>query len=222
MSGDFAETRRALHGVADAILAGTAARRVGWARLRVEGAAIRTPLMPGSLRQIEMTARGLRAFRARESSGVPLGAGHTAGLRGTTDRRFRWAGTLAQTAAAAGLTAEPPANQVVGSGLSGSDPLRIDSRHAVTIMTWFGVGNSALTRLSRTTPPDAPGRDWLLADTFTLVLTADGVSYGVSAGDWSTPEPFAFVSRTTGQMQRQPASALRSRTSLLAFFRAHA
>jgi len=207
--------------VANVILAGTAEQRTGWPRLRVSGSVISTPLLPGGLRQVTMSARGLAVQRAREGSGVPLTGTRGSLLRGTTERRFRWGATVQQTASAMGLSGQPPVNQVVG-GVDPSEPLRINPRHAQVVMSWFTTGEEALTRLCRWHAPDAPGVDWLLADTFVLTYASGGVSYGVCPGDWETPEPFAFITRPTGERHRQSAAHLRSAKALLAYFRAHA
>lgn len=207
--------------MANVILAGTAERRTGWPRLRVSGPVISTPLLPGGLRQVTMSARGLAVQRAREGSGVPLTGTRGSALRGTTERRFRWGATVQQTASAMGLSGQPPTNQIVG-GLDPGEPLRINPRHAQALMAWFTSGEQALRRLSRWHPPDAPGVDWLLADSFVLTYASGGVSFGVCPGDWETAEPFAFITRPSGERLRQPAAQLRSVKALLAYFRDNA
>ena len=149
----LAATRRALHGVAELVLAGPQHRRTGEIRLRV---------LPGGFGTY--TEPDLRV------DGAALVAG---------DRRLPLAGTTgAALAAAAGVEVGAPADLYSdGSGVTPDDPIDVDPAAAARLALWFAAGEDALRRLA---PPEDP---ILWPEHFDLGVTVDEVNYGVSPGD---------------------------------------
>ena len=114
----LASTRRALHGVAELLLAGPQYRDHGTIRLRVT---------PGGFGGV------VSDVRVEGTDLVHAG------------RRQPLAGTARQVGAALGLDVGPPAGLYAdGSGVGVDDPLDIDAAAADSIASWFAMGDAAL------------------------------------------------------------------------------
>ncbi len=159
----FAETRRALHAVAELVLAGPQYRTSGTIRLRVCPGALTTIAEPN----LRLEATDL----VRGSQRLPL-SGATCG------------------ALAKALGVEPRGPDGLYSDGSGADPdelLQVDPAAARTIVEWFAAGDAAMRALHPASEPV------LWPEHFDLGITADDISYGVSAGDVHYAEPYAYV-----------------------------
>jgi hypothetical protein len=156
-------TRRALHGVAELVLAGPEYRASGTIRLRVISGGfgtIREPML-----RVEHTDL------VTLTGSVPI------------DGR-----SCAQLAAEANVEAGPPADLYHdGSGVSPNEKLALDRDAAHQIMTSLDIGDVALRRFA----PDAPAVLW--PEHFDVSATVDDVTYGVSPGDTYLGEPYAYV-----------------------------
>jgi hypothetical protein len=159
----LATTRRALHGVAELVLAGPQYRRSGTIRLRI------TPGGFGTVRE--------PALRVEEDI---LVAG---------DRRVPLAGgTYADLGAAVGVEAGAPADLYHdGSGVPLTEAVHLDLSQAGYLAATFALGDAALRALA---PPAEPV---LWPEHFDVSITLDEVNYGVSPGDGYLGEPYAYV-----------------------------
>jgi hypothetical protein len=192
-------TRRALHSVAELVLAGPQHRASGHIRLTVTPTGFRTFTQPD-----------LRV------DGVDLVA---AGQRLPIEGR-----TCAELAAAAGVRAgEPDGLYHDGSGADPEEVLHVDRDAAAWIERCWAAGAEALARLD---PGQEP---ILWPEHFDVGIQSDGIGYGVSPGDQHVDEPYAYVSPGTarnGEFWNAPFGAARpmrdldggSPDAVLAFF----
>lgn len=115
---ELVATRRALHGVAELVIAGPQHAADGDIRLRV---------VPGGF--------------AGMTSGVRVEGGDLAWDHGRT----ALSGTCEQLAAAAGLTARIPGGYAEGSGVAPDEELSFDTESLALLLSWFERGDAALT-----------------------------------------------------------------------------
>ncbi|GAA5018393.1 hypothetical protein [Kitasatospora paranensis] len=176
-------TRRALHAVAETVLAGPQYRASGTIRLRTYPGGFATTAEPF----LQVVGNELMA------------PGRRLPLTGTTS------GALA---AAVGVDPGPPAGLYGdGSGVGPDDPLDADPQAAQWIAHCLGLGDTALRRL----PGDDEPVLW--PEHFDIGRTLDAVNYGVSAGDGFQPEPYAYVgphTPRTGPFWNAPFGAART------------
>jgi len=180
-------TRRALHAVAELVLAGPQHRSSGHIRLTV-------------------TPTGFRTFADPDLrvDGVDLvGAGRRVPLSGRT---------CTELAATVGVRAGEPAGVYPDGG--GADPeqvLELDARAAWWFERCWAAGAQALARLA----PDEEPILW--PEHFDVGIQSGGVGYGVSPGDRYIAEPYAYVSPPeagTGEFWNQPFGAARTMREL--------
>jgi hypothetical protein len=189
----YTHTRRALHGVAELLMAGPQFRRAGTIRLcAVEGG-------------FATTAQPWAAVDGHRL----LVEGRTVGML--------WGTTYAELAAAAGLDAGAPdgvyatGSGMTGSGMALSDVIRVDPQHARVVAAAFDTAEKALRVFA---PSETPV---LWPEHFDLGIATDEVNYGVSAGDDHIAEPYAYVgpwSPRRGEFWNQPFGAARTMTEL--------
>jgi hypothetical protein len=195
---DLVPTRRALHGVAELLLAGPQYRASGTIRLLVTGTGFRTLKEP----DVRVDATDLLV----------------AGQRFPLDGR-----TVAELAAAAGIGAGAPEGLYHdGSGVGPDEPLHLDPAAAGYLAGCWAAGDEAL----RTLAPDEQPILW--PEHFDVGIRAHDTNYGVSPGDGYLAEPYAYVtppSPRQGQFWNAPFGAARpfselgGREGVLAFFR---
>src|SRR5262249_30823450 len=182
---DVATTRRALHGVAELVLAGPQYRRTGTIRLTViEGgfATIRQPTV--AVVGTELVAEGVRL-----------------GIAGRS---------CAELAEALGVTAGKPADLYQdGSGVPPDEILVADRTVAAQLAEYFARGDAALREFA----PEVPDRDRVLwPEHFDVGISADEINYGVSPGDDYSDEPYAYVGpwrQREGDFWNAPFGAIR-------------
>ncbi|MEY9947903.1 hypothetical protein [Kitasatospora sp. GAS1066B] len=190
-------TRRALHAVAELVLAGPQFRASGTIRLRASLGGFATRAEPhGQVVAAELVASGQRLFLERT--------------------------TCAALAAAVGVTAGAPAGLYQdGSGVGPEDVIEADPQAAHLIAQAFAVGDAALRRMFDGADPV------IWPEHFDLSVTVDAVDYGVSPGDGFQAEPYAYVgpqARQQGRFWNAPFGAaatireLGGVDRLLAFF----
>ena len=193
----LATTRRALHGVAELVLAGPQYRSSGTIRLAVT---------PGGF--------GTIAEPALRVEGTELVAG---------DRVIPMNGpTYGELGTAAGVVAGAPEGLYKGgSGMLLDDTIGVDAGAAEHLEQCFSRGQEALRRLA----PDLSPVMW--PEHFDLAITLDEINYGVSPGDDYLPEPYAYAGPwqpRLGDFWNAPFGAARTITELhdvdgvLAFF----
>lgn len=189
-------TRRALHGVAELVLAGPQYRRRGSIQLRV---------VPGGFATSEEPD-----LRLEGSELVVVG------------RRLPLSGrTCAELAEEAGVDVGAPGVYADGSDVTADERLEADADAARWIADCYAVGEEAMRRL-------APAEDPVLwPEHFDVGISLDEVNYGVSPGDSTHPEPYAYVGPwrlRTGDFWNAPFGAARPMRTLvsadaaLAFF----
>ncbi|MGF1428379.1 hypothetical protein [Kitasatospora sp. LaBMicrA B282] len=176
-------TRRALHAVAELVLAGPQYRAAGTIRLRACPGGFATCAEPW-LRVIgaELVAPG-QALSLESTTCTELGA--ALGL---------------EVGAPAGLYGDGP-------GVATVDAIEVDPGAASLLAHAFALGDAALRGLF----PDAEPVIW--PEHFDIGVTADDVNYGISPGDAFQPEPYAYVGPHTarqGEFWNAPFGAART------------
>jgi hypothetical protein len=178
----LAATRRALHGVAELVLAGPQYRGQGTIRLRARPGGFGTVTQP----DLRVVGDELVAGEVRLA------------LRGTT---------CAALGRAAGVPAGAPAGLYHdGSGVGLDEPVHVDRAAAAVLADCFTRGDEALRALL---PEQEPV---LWPEHFDLGASAGEVNYGVSPGDGYLPEPYAYVGPwhpRTGSFWNAPFGAAR-------------
>jgi hypothetical protein len=157
------ETRRALHGVAELVLAGPQYRLSGTIKLRA---------LPGG-------------FATIKDPPLLVNRDHLV----TVDGPLSLTGvTIHELAAAAGVRAGAPEDLYSGgSGVGLDELLLVDTTAARVIAKAFTDADEALRML---TPSVVPV---LWPEHFDLGVTLNQVNYGVSPGDAQLPEPYAYA-----------------------------
>ena len=171
-------TRRAVHGLAEHVLAAEQRRTNRSIKLAVTPTGLRTAKLPeGS----GFALRGATLYRESDGLAVPL------------------AGPIGAVAAAAGIEfglPEPsytPASQV-GPG----DPADVDPAALELLVEAWRYGDEALRRLAagHGDAGDAPAPALVpivWPEHLDVSITLDEVNYGVSPGDAQNPRPYAYV-----------------------------
>ncbi|GGG09659.1 hypothetical protein GCM10007304_24680 [Rhodococcoides trifolii] len=157
-------TRRALHAVAERLIAGPQYAQSGTIRLAVSP----------------------RGFGGVSSSTSVDGTDLV-----TSSGRTPISGSIASTAAAAGIRAVAPSLYEPTAELGDDDALELDPECATLIANWLEQGDRAL----RAFAPDETPVLW--PEHFDLAVSVGEVTFGVSPGDASSPRPYAYVSPWT-------------------------
>ena len=191
-------TRRALHCVAELVLAGPQYDTSGTIRLRV------TPGGFGTVKEPDVGVRGGRVVGPQGESGI--------------DGR-----TAAEIAAAVGVTARPLSDLYSGGpNVPADEVLHASDEEAAVLADVLAVGNEALSAFA----PEHEAVIW--PEHFDIGLSVDEVNYGVSPGDDFSPTPYAYVgpwSVPQGEFWNAPFGAYRGVSDettveqLLSFFR---
>jgi hypothetical protein len=132
-------------------------------------------------------------------------------------------GTYADVAGAVGVTARRLGDVYDdGPDVQPGDSIELDPGDLATLLEAFAIGDAALRAL-------APGEEPVLwPEHFDVGIAVDEVNYGLSAGDATIAEPYAYVGPWTprrGEFWNQPFGAARTVAELggadevLAFFR---
>jgi hypothetical protein len=154
-----------------------------------------------TLHQLRGIAENLIAGPQFRATGTVRLAVRPAGFSGTTlpvevqgsdlvwpEGRVLLAGTIAEIAHAAGLTAGPPEGSYeIVDPLNPNAPLGIDPGVAADVYRSLYAGGQALVEF---TPDQHPV---LWPEHFDVSVTADEVNYGVSPGDGFHAGPYAYV-----------------------------
>src|SRR5437899_660001 len=206
----LASMRRTLHGVAECILAGHQYRMTGSIRLRVTEGGFATHAMPA--------APGLLAVA--DSCLIVRD--------GLEVQKLSLSGTFGEVAHQAGVEFGPPEGVYgQGSGCQPDETLTVDNDSFETIVAAFARGDRALRALAAKVSPEESGEPVLWPEHFDLGISLDEVNYGVSPGDATIPEPYAYVgpwTQRSGPFWDQPFGAARlisemtDHTALLRFF----
>ncbi|GAY13121.1 hypothetical protein [Pseudonocardia sp. N23] len=188
MGSPLTTTRRSLHGIAELLLAGPQYRSSGTVRLQVTS---------GGFGQVAGPLRVQGADLVWEDDHHPLA--------GTIRDLAVWAGV--EPGAPDGLYSD-------GSDVDLDETLGVDPSEADVLQGWFALGDAALRVLG-----DAAdvGEPVLWPEHFDLAVTVDRVNYGVSPGDASLPEPYAYVGpwdRRESEFWNAPFGAFRTAVEL--------
>jgi hypothetical protein len=175
-------TRRALHGIAEQLLAGPQYRRSGTIRLRVSLGSINTVAAP----EVQLTASQI------------VGPAGPTSLDGST---------CTALAAAVGVDVGAPHGVYTDtSGVEPDETLAVDGHAAAELLEALWRGDQALRRLA---PGETPV---LWPEHFDVGITVAEVNYGVSPGDGYLDEPYAYVgphTPRTGAFCNAPFGAAR-------------
>jgi hypothetical protein len=193
----LAGTRAALHGAAELLLAGPQYRAHGTIRLRVAPGGFATVREPELRIDVDTLVAGGRRIVLADT-------------------------TYGQAAATAGIEAGAPVGVYrEGSGATPDDPVDVDPALAAQLADCFGLGDRALRRFAADQTPV------LWPEHFDVGITVDEVNYGVSLGDATIDEPYAYVGPwqpRTGEFWNVPFGAARplrefdSEEAVAAFF----
>lgn len=182
----FGSTRRALHGLAELVLAGPQYAETRTIRLRV------TPRGFGTVTTPDLRVEGLELVSP--STRIPL------------------TGTFRSLASAVGVEARSLREVYdAGPGVGPDDPVVVDADAVAVIVRSLGNGDAALRNFA----PDQEPVLW--PEHFDLAVTVDEVNYGVSLGDATIPEPYAYVGPWVpreGAFWNAPFGAARALTEL--------
>jgi hypothetical protein len=161
---ELAPARRALHGVAELVLAGPQYRATGKLRLAV---------VPGGFATILTPSLRVDGGQVAGAEGVSVAIG------GRTPRAL---------GAALGVAAGRPQGAYDGgSGVDPDETLALDAGQAGVILGALALGHEALLAF-------APGETPVLwPEHFDVAIRVDEVNYGVSPGDGFSAEPYAYV-----------------------------
>jgi len=185
----IATTRRSWHAVAELVLAGPQYRRSGTIRLRIVAGGFATVSEPA----LQVVGGDL----VHATGSVPI-AGQTA----------------RQLATAAGVdvgTAQDVYHE--GSGVGPDDVLELDPTVAQRLGEAFALGDAAL----RAFAPEQSPVLWPEHFDLGISVEAERVNYGVSPGDGSSDEPYAYVGPwepSQGGFWNQPFGAARPLSEL--------
>ena len=194
---ELSTTRRALHAVAELLIAGPQYEAVGDIRLAVR---------PG----------GFGGWNASDPSAV-------SGTELITPAgRFSLGGSVTDLARRAGITPRPLRDVYTGGPeFSIDDSTDVTASAAEILLQAFADGDTALRKLE---PGQLPV---LWPEHFDIGITVDEVNYGVSPGDGAIGEPYAYVGPwqvPVGTFWNQsfgaarPLSRLASAAAILEFF----
>ena len=204
----YTQTRVSLHGVAELLLAGPQRRANRSIKLVVTDDGFATGPLPRP--PSRLAVRGTDLVVGDDWLVLPL---H---------------GTFADLAANAGVACAPPADAYPpASGCKGSDRLHIDHTAAAELLRALKIGDTACRAMAAAHAPTNPPEPVLWPEHFDVGITLDEVNYGVSPGDDSIPEAYAYVGPHTarkGKFWNQPFGAARPMTdfadadAVVAFF----
>jgi succinate dehydrogenase / fumarate reductase iron-sulfur subunit len=189
----YTQTRISLHGVAELLLAGAQRRANRSIKLVVTDDGFATGPLPRP--PWRLAVRGTDLVVGDDWLVLPL---H---------------GTFADLAANAGVGCAPPVDAYPpASGCKGSDRLHIDHAAAADLLRALKIGDTACRAMAAAHAPTDPPEPVLWPEHFDVGITLDAVNYGVSPGDDSIPEPYAYVGPHTarkGKFWNQPFGAAR-------------
>ncbi|MCU1455307.1 MAG: hypothetical protein JWN46_3453 [Acidimicrobiales bacterium] len=176
-SDPLAPTRRALHSVAEHVLAADLHRWNGRIGLRVTPGGFGTPLVD--------TPAGPRRSRV-EGTDLVLEVGD--------DVRREPLTTLGAAADLLDVALGAPAGLYEPTTPADPDAsIALDAEVVRRIAEWFGLVDHALRVFAAGVPEDEPSEIQLWPEHFDLALTASEVNYGGSPGDEEHLEPYLYV-----------------------------
>ncbi|CAJ62218.1 hypothetical protein FRAAL3575 [Frankia alni ACN14a] len=172
----LARTRRALHAVAEHVLAAARYRATGRIGLAVTPGGFATPAFGPAGRTVavagtDLVVRDGDAETARSPLTTLREAAHLAGVE----------------------PGGPAAVYRLATPCHPDEPLDIDPDAARLLADWFALGAAALRRWSVEIAADAPSPPTLWPEHFDLAIRAGQINYGLSPGDEAFAAPYAYV-----------------------------
>jgi hypothetical protein len=207
----LAATRRALHAVAEGLLAAPQYRATGTIRLAAR---------PGGFTS---------THRYEDVQLVAVEGTDLLVVRGGVELRLRLSGTCGELAAAAGLPLGGLEDLYAGSlRPAPSTRVEVDADAAAILAAGWSLGDRALRMFAGevATVPPAPV---IWPEHFDVSISLDGVNYGVSPCDGTVPVPYAYVAPATPPTGRfwnqafgaaRPLAYLPDQAEVSEFFRA--
>jgi hypothetical protein len=190
---NLATTRRSLHGVAEAIVAGPQYRATGTLRLRQHPGGFGTVVAHSGFSLVAVVGTDLVVTRTTgDSTRLPL------------------AGTLGELAESAGLAFGGLQDAYRdGSHPRPDQPIEVDADAAAVLADAWARGAAALRTFADGIA--GPQQPVLWPEHFDIGLNLDTVNYGVSPGDETSAEPYAYVGPPAplrGAFWNQPFGAI--------------
>jgi hypothetical protein len=199
----YTETRKALHAVAEHVLAPALHAATGRIGLRATPGGFGTPSFPvaGTERQVRI-------------DGTDIVVDHGASTRRAPLRTLRQAATIVSIDPGAPESVYPPT-----TALDPDAPLAIDPSAAAAIHDWFQLSAEALEQFRRAHEPLRPTTAQLWPEHFDLAIRMGDVNYGGSPGDDEHGSGYAYVGPTgldglDDEFWNEPFGASRDRTDL--------
>jgi hypothetical protein len=175
-NADLVRTRKALHRVAEHVLAAARKRATGQITLEPGPGGFRTPpLDDGRILAVEGAELVVHPGDGRDPRRAPITTVRAGAELAGTEPGFPW-------------TKHPPETPY-----EPDVPLEVDPAAARLLADWFALGAEALARLSAEAADDDPSPAQIFPEHFDLGVTADDVNYGVSPGDDEHPRPYLYV-----------------------------
>jgi hypothetical protein len=177
----LATTRRALHAVAEGLLAAPQYRATGTIRLTAHAGGFATTRRYDDVDLVAVSGADLVVLRGRDELRLPL------------------SGTCGALAAAAGLPLGRLDDLYAGSVRpEPSTRVDVDADAAATLAAAWSLGDRALRTFAAEVSPAAPD-PVIWPEHMDVAVSLDGADYGVSPGDETIPVPYAYVGPATPQ-----------------------
>ncbi len=177
LPASYESTRRALHAVAEHVLAAALHQATGRIGLRVTQGGFGTPVFPRDGIDHQVRVEGVELV-VRDRDGE-----RRAPLR-----------TVAEATAFAGVEPGGPAGvYTLVTPLEPDVELAIDAASAAVVHRWFDRIGAALAELAARHPDDEPSPAQLWPEHFDLAISMAEVNYGGSPGDDEHPGPYLYV-----------------------------
>lgn len=196
----LATTRRALHAVAEGLLAAPQYRAAGTIRLTARAGGLATTRRYDDIDLVAVDGTDLLVRRGDRELRLPL------------------AGTCGELAAAAGLPLGRLDDLYADSVRpQPSTRLDVDPDAAATLAAAWGLGDRALRTFVAAETPATAAAPVIWPEHLDVAVSLDGAGYGVSPGDETIPVPYAYVGPATpqtGPFWNQPFGAARPLTEL--------
>jgi hypothetical protein len=190
----LATTRRALHAVAEGLLAAPQYRAAGTIRLAARAGGFATTRGYGDVELVAVEGTDLLVVRGGGELRLPL------------------SGTCGELAAAASLPLGRLDDLYSGSVRPApSTPVEVDADAAAILAAASSLGDASLRTFAGGVA-SVPPTPVIWPEHLDVAVSLDDIGYGVSPGDGTVPVPYAYVApatRQTGPFWNQPFGAAR-------------
>ena len=199
---DYTTTRRALHAVAEQVLAAALHRATGRIGLRPTAGGFGTPAFTVDGRARQVRVEGVDIVVADDG-----------------DERRAPLRTIGEAAAFVGIDPGAPGTYPAATPAEPTKALALDPGAAAVVHQWFGATGRALDTLCQRVGGPEPPVAQLWPEHFDLAVTIAEINYGGSPGDDAHEVPYAYVgpwdrSHLAGDFWNEPFGASRPHDEL--------